>query len=55
MLRTDIAIGCERLRHSPVPLALAIILLSMPVRPQSVPGSQVSATTIWHSGWSLMN
>jgi hypothetical protein len=35
-----------RLIHSPVPLALAIILLSVPARPQSVPSSQVSANDL---------
>jgi len=35
-----------RLRHSPVPLALAIILLSVPARPQSAPSSQVSANDL---------
>jgi hypothetical protein len=36
----------ERLRHSPVPLALAIILLSVPARPQSAASSQVSANDL---------
>src|ERR1017187_10514505 len=35
-----------RLIRSPVPLALAIILLNVPARPQSVPGSQVSANDL---------
>ena len=35
-----------RLIHSPVPVALAIILLSLPARPQSVPSSQVSANDL---------
>ena len=35
-----------RLRHSPMPLALAIILLSIPARPQSAPNSQVSANDL---------
>jgi len=35
-----------RLRHSPVPLALAIILLSIPARPQSIPKSQVSSNDL---------
>src|ERR1039458_677830 len=35
-----------RLRHSPVPLALAIILLSVAARPQSAPSSQVSANDL---------
>ena len=35
-----------RLRHSPVPLALAIILLSIPAHPQSAPSSQVSANDL---------
>jgi hypothetical protein len=35
-----------RLRHSPVPLALAVILLSLPARPQSTPSSQVSANEL---------
>ena len=35
-----------RLRHSPVPLALAIILLSVPARPQSAPSSRVSANDL---------
>jgi hypothetical protein len=32
--------------HSPVPLALAVILLSLPARPQSTPSSQVSANEL---------
>jgi len=43
--RMDIAIGCE-IGHSPVPLALAIILLSVPARPQSAPSSRVSANDL---------
>src|ERR1039457_325867 len=35
-----------RLIHSPVPVALAIILLSVPARPQPVSGSQVSANDL---------
>src|ERR1019366_2956913 len=35
-----------RLIHSPVPLALAIILLSVPARPQSIPSSHVSANDL---------
>src|ERR1700687_4133610 len=35
-----------RLIRRPVPLALAIILLSIPARPQSVPSSQVSANDL---------
>ena len=35
-----------RLIRGPVPLALAIILLSIPARPQSVPSSQVSANDL---------
>ena len=35
-----------RLRHSPVPLALAIILLGVPARPQSAPSSQASANDL---------
>ena len=32
--------------HSPVPLALVIVLLSVPARPQPIPGSQVSANDL---------
>src|ERR1039458_10618198 len=35
-----------RLVHSPVPVALAIILLSLTARPQSVPSSQMSANDL---------
>src|ERR1017187_9495200 len=35
-----------RLRHSPVPLALAIILLGVPAPPQSAPSSQASANDL---------
>src|ERR1022692_3522509 len=35
-----------RLRHSPVPFALAIVLLSVPARPQSASSSQVSANDL---------
>ena len=35
-----------RLRHSPVPFALAIVLLTVPARPQSAPSSQVSANDL---------
>ena len=35
-----------RLMHSPAPLALAIVLLSVPARPQPVSGSQVSANDL---------
>src|SRR5450755_3176865 len=35
-----------RLRHSPVPFALAIILLGVPARPQSAPSSQALANDL---------
>src|ERR1019366_6210826 len=39
-----------RLRHSPVPFALAIVLLSVPARPQSASSSQVSANDLARRG-----
>lgn len=44
--RTRTSPSVVRMRHSPVPLALAIILLSIPARPQSAPSSQVSANDL---------
>ena len=44
--RTRTSPSVVRLRHSPVPLALAIILLGVPARPQSAPSSQVSANDL---------